>query len=373
MNESIFKNYKKDLVSGIIVFLIALPLCLGIAQASNAPLFSGIVAGIIGGIVVGFLSGSALSVTGPAAGLTAIILTAIGELKAFDIFLCSVIIAGAVQIILGIIKAGSIANYFPSSVIHGMLAGIGLTIIIKQIPDAVGYAVKNEPVTADADDGISYSFVSDALHHIQPGAILIAATGLLLLILWQTKALKKAQLIPSGLLVVILGTVLNEFFKFSDSSLFLDSGHLVSLPVAGSASEFFGQFLLPDFRGFLNPLVWQTGIVIAVVASIETLLCIEATDKMDDLKRYTPTNRELKAQGVGNILSGLIGGLPVTSVIVRSSANINAGARSKLSAILHGILLLLCVATIPVINYVTRRFLNICGKRVVSPSLFPLW
>ena len=375
MKESIFKNFKKDITSGIIVFLIALPLCLGIAQASGAPLFSGLVAGIIGGIVVGFLSGSHVSVSGPAAGLTAIVLVAISDLKAFDIFLCSVIVAGVVQILLGIIKAGSIANYFPNSVIQGMLAGIGLTIIIKQIPDAVGFATNHEPVSADADDGVVYSFIAEALHHIQTGAVIISITGFALLILWQTKAFKKLQLVPSGLAVVLAGTLINELFRSNGSGLFLDGTHLVNLPVASDAGEFFGQFMLPDFNGFLNPLVWQTGVVIAIVASIETLLCIEATDKLDPMKRYSPTNRELKAQGIGNVLSGLIGGLPMTSVIVRSSANINAGARSKLSAILHGILLLLCVAAIPfLLNKIPKATLAVIliftGYKLCNPKVF---
>ncbi len=370
-----FAHYKKDLLAGLIVFLIALPLCLGIAQASGAPLFSGIVAGIIGGLVIGSLSGSHLSVVGPAAGLTAIVLTAISDLGAFDIFLCAVVVAGAIQIILGFLKAGSIASYFPNSVIEGMLAGIGLTIIIKQIPDAVGYAKGDTGTMVDAEDGFTMSKISDALGHIEPGAAIIALIGLTILILWQTKPFKKLQLVPSGLLVVLIGTIINELFKSSASSLSLYDTHLVNLPVASSASEFIGQFTLPNMEGFMNPKVWQTGIVIAVVASIETLLCIEATDKLDPLKRYTPTNRELKAQGFGNIISGFIGGLPVTSVIVRSSANINAGARTKLSTIVHGTLLLICVATIPVIlNLIPKAslaaILIFTGYRLCRPAVF---
>ncbi len=372
---SFFTHYKKDLLAGVIVFLIALPLCLGIAQASGAPLFSGIVAGIIGGIVIGTLSGSQLSVVGPAAGLTAIVLTAIGDLGAFDIFLCSVIVAGAVQMILGFLKAGTIASYFPNSVIEGMLAGIGLTIIIKQIPDAVGYAKDHEGTMVDADDGFIMSKITDALEHIEPGAAIIAFIGLTILILWQTKAFKKLQLIPSGLLVVVIGTIINELFKANTSPLSLYDTHLVNLPVASNAKDFMAQFTLPNMEGFMNPKVWQTGVVIAVVASIETLLCIEATDKLDPLKRYTPTNRELKAQGIGNMISGLIGGLPVTSVIVRSSANINAGARTKLSTIIHGMLLLICVASIPfVLNMIPKAslaaILIFTGYRLCKPAVF---
>jgi MFS superfamily sulfate permease-like transporter len=361
-NTSFFANYKKDLLAGLIVFLIALPLCLGIAQASGAPLFSGIVAGVIGGIVIGFLSGSQLSVVGPAAGLTAIVIAAITDLGAFDIFLCAVMVSGMIQLLLGFLKAGSI---------EGMLAGIGLTIIIKQVPDAVGFAKDKFATMVDADDGFQMSHISEALNHIEPGAAIIAVVGLAILIMWGTKPFRKLSLIPSGLLVVVLGTVINQLFKSNGSELYLDSSHLVSLPIASNAQEFLGQFTLPDWSGFANPKVWQTGVVIAVVASIETLLCIEATDKLDPLKRYTPTNRELKAQGIGNMISGLIGGLPMTSVIVRSSANINAGARTKLSAIVHGFLLLICAAAIPVIPKASlAAILIFTGYKLCKPSVF---
>jgi len=371
---SLFSHLRKDLVSGLIVFLIALPLCLGIAQASNAPLFSGIVAGIIGGIVIGMLSGSHVSVAGPAAGLTAIVLTAIGELGAFDIFLCSVVVAGLIQLILGFIKAGSIANYFPSSVIEGMLAGIGLTIILKQLPEAVGYDPANAP-GGDAEDGFSWSYITSSFQHMEMGAVIIAIIGLSILFLWQTKAFKKLALIPSGLLVVLIGTLINEIYRNSGSDMLLGASHLVSLPVASSPQEFLSQFTLPNLEGFTNPQVWTTGIVIAIVASIETLLCIEATDKLDPLKRYTPTNRELKAQGIGNMLSGLVGGLPMTSVIVRSSANINAGAKTKVSTIVHGVLLLVCAATIPMLlNKIPKATLAVIliftGYKLCNPKVF---
>ncbi len=372
---SLFANFKKDAVAGLIVFLIALPLCLGIAQASNAPLFSGLVAGIIGGIVIGFFSGSHLSVSGPAAGLTAIVLVAIGELNVFGIFLCAVMIAGAVQLLLGFLKAGGIANFIPSSVIEGMLAGIGLTIIIKQIPDAVGYAKNSAAEMSDADDGIVFDFIGTSLQHIQPAAVVISVIGIILLILWQTKLFTKIKMLPAGLFVVVLGVVINEAFKAAAPGMYLDSSHLVNLPIAGSVSEFVGQFTLPDFSGFKNIKVWQTGLVIAVVASIETLLCLEATEKLDPQKRNTSPNRELKAQGIGNMISGLIGGLPITSVIVRTSANINAGARSKLSTIIHGTLLLLCVASIPmVLNLIPKAslaaILIFTGYRLCKPATF---
>ncbi len=386
---SFFANAKSDLVAGVIVFLIALPLCLGIAQASNAPLFSGIVAGVIGGIVIGFFSKSHLSVSGPAAGLVAIVIGAIATLSpigadgqpdavaGFKFFLCSVIIAGGIQLILGFVRAGSIANYFPSSVIEGMLAGIGLTIILKQLPDAFGYA---EPVGSsagmqDAEQGVSLSFLSRITEHIELGAVVIALLGMGILILWSTKTMKKFQMIPAGLLVVVIGTLLNGLFSASMPNLFVSGDHLVTLPVPQSVSDFAGQFMLPDFSGFSNPAVWQIGVVIAVVASIETLLCIEATDKLDPQKRYTSGDSELKAQGIGNLVSGFIGGLPITSVIVRSSANINAGARSKLSTITHGTLLLVCVATIPfILNMIPKAtlaaILIFTGYRLCRPAVF---
>lgn len=367
--------FKKDFFAGLIVFLIALPLCLGIAQACHAPLFAGVVAGIVGGIVVGFFSGSQLSVSGPAAGLTAIVLVAITQLNAFEIFLCSVIIAGVLQVIFGYLKAGGIANYIPSSVLEGMLAGIGLTIIIKQLPDAVGFAQNKAAVMVDAEDGFLMNTITTATHHIQTGAVIIAIVGLLLLIIWQTKSFRKLQIIPAGLVVVLIGTMINLVFLNVAPDLGLDSSHLVKLPVATTAAEFFHQFTFPDFNGFLSLKVWETGIVIAIVASIETLLCIEATDKLDPLKRYTPNDKELKAQGIGNIVSGFLGGLPITSVIVRSSANVNAGAHSKRSTMIHGALLLLCAATIPMLlNLIPKAalaaILIFTGYKLCKPSVF---
>jgi MFS superfamily sulfate permease-like transporter len=372
--SSSFQKLKKDFLAGLIVFLIALPLCLGIAQASHAPLFAGIVAGIIGGIVVGFFSGSNLSVTGPAAGLTAIVLVAITNLGSFEIFLCSVMIAGAVQLLLGFLKAGSIANYIPTSVLEGMLAGIGLTIIIKQLPEAVGFAKKND-VMVDAEDGFVANTISLAMHHTEITAIIVSLVGVAILILWDMKSMKRLKMIPAGLLVVVVGTVINMLLRNNNPAMALDNEHLVRLPIAATPAEFLQQFKLPNFSGFSQLEVWKTGIVIAVVASIETLLCIEATDKLDPLKRYTSTNRELKAQGIGNFVSGLLGGLPVTSVIVRSSANVNAGARTKLSTIFHGVLLLVCVATIPVLlNQIPKAalaaILIYTGYKLCKPAVF---
>lgn len=369
-----FSNIKNDAISGIIVFLIALPLCLGIAQASQAPLFSGLVAGIIGGIIIGALSGSQLSVAGPAAGLILIVVGAIEGLG-WEVFLCAIMVAGFIQVILGFARAGAIASYIPNSVIQGMLAGIGLTIILKQIPEALGYDGEGHERMATAEDGFTWDYITSSFTHMETGAIIISVVGIGLLVLWTTKPFQKLKLVPSGLIVVLLGILINQLFKMQGSGLYLGTIHLVNLPIAGSFSEFADQFSLPDFSGFGQYKVWETGLVIAAVASIETLLCIEATDKMDPQKRYTPTNRELKAQGIGNMISGLIGGLPITSVIVRSSANIHSGAKSKAASIIHGVLLLVCVGTIPVLlNMIPKAslaaILIFVGYKLCNPQTF---
>jgi MFS superfamily sulfate permease-like transporter len=375
---NLFANFKSDFASGLVVFLVALPLCLGIAMASGAPLFSGIISGVIGGIVVGFLSKSHISVSGPAAGLTAIILTAITDLGAFDIFLTAVFISGLIQLALGFLQAGTISNYFPTNVIEGMLAGIGIIIILKQLPHAFGYDADFEGdlsfVQKNGENSISSLF--EVFNHIQVGAVIITAVSFLILISWdKVRFLKKLKLIPGALIAVISGIVLNEIFKISGSSLVISNAHLVSLPVPTSFDEFKGIIVTPDFSGFLNPKVWIIGLTIAIVASIETLLCIEAADRMDPQKRYTDTNVELKAHGLGNILSSLIGGLPMTSVVVRSSANNNAGAKSKMSAIIHGVLLLISVLTIPVIlNRIPlatlATILILVGYKLAKPTTF---
>jgi MFS superfamily sulfate permease-like transporter len=349
---NIFANLNSDFASGLVVFLVALPLCLGIALASGAPLFSGIISGVIGGIVVGYLSQSHLSVSGPAAGLTAIILTAITELGGFNVFLLSVLIAGIIQLALGFIKAGSISNYFPTNVIEGMLAGIGVIIILKQIPHAFGYDpdFEGDESFFQMDGQNTFSELFQILNHVQLGSIIIALVSLAILILWnKVEFLKKIKLVPPALVAVIVSILLNEFFIQSGSNLAIAKSHLVSLPVPTTFEEFKAIIVTPDFTAISNSQVWIVAITIAVVASIETLLCIEAADRMDSRKRYTDTNVELKAQGIGNIVSSLLGGLPMTSVVVRTSANNDAGAKSKMSAIIHGLLLLLSVLAIPTI------------------------
>ena len=375
---NLFANLKSDFASGLVVFLVALPLCLGIAMASGAPLFSGIIAGVVGGIVVGYLSQSHISVSGPAAGLTAIILTAITDLGAFDVFLMSVFIAGLIQLALGFLRAGSISNYFPTNVIEGMLAGIGIIIILKQIPHAFGYDADYEGDQAfiQNDGSNSFSFLFDVLNHIQLGAVVVTLVSLTILLCWEKVSfLKRIKLVPGALVAVIAGVVLNEIFVSTGSTLAIAKEHLVSLPVPKSFDDFKSIIIMPNFASVANPQVWVVALTIAIVASIETLLCIEASDRMDVQKRYTDTNVELRAQGIGNVVSSLLGGLPMTSVVVRSSANNNAGAKSKMSTIIHGVLLLISVLAIPVIlNKIPlatlATVLILVGYKLAKPATF---
>ena len=379
-NHHIFSNVRGDLASGLVVFLVALPLCLGIALASGAPLFSGIVSGVVGGVVVGFLSNSSLSVTGPAAGLTAIILTAITDLGGFDIFLVAVILAGLIQIGLGFLRAGSFSNYFPTSVIEGMLAAIGIIIILKQIPHAFGHDVDNEGdfFFIEKSGHSTFDTLLESINFIHGGALIIALLSLAILITWEkVPALKKIKMLPGALVVVVLSIILNELFINSESVLAITTkNHLVNLP---SFNEIKEGFSLPNFSALTNQKVWIVALTIAAVASIETLLCIEATDKLDPYKRFTDSNRELKAQGVGNIISGFLGGLPMTSVVVRSSANINSGGRTKLATIFHGVLLILFALAIPfLLNKIPlsalAAVLLMVGYKLAKPAVFiHLW
>ena len=345
-------SLKSDFPSGLVVFLVALPLCLGIALASGAPPLSGIIAGIIGGIVIGAISNSHISVSGPAAGLISIVLTAVATLGSFEAFLLAVVLAGIIQLVLGFLKAGSISNYFPSNVIEGMLAGIGVIIIINQLEHAVGYDKGNEGDESllRHDGGNFFSDIPDIISRFEGGAVIISIVSLAILVLWdKIPALKRLKILPGALVAVVAGIVINQLFISTGSHLALENAHLVTLPVATSFADVQGFVIMPDFSAISNTQVWITAVTIAVVASIETLLCIEASDRMDVQKRYTNTNNELRAQGIGNILSGLIGGLPITSVVVRSSANANSGAKTKMSTIIHGSLLLICVLAIPLV------------------------
>ncbi len=377
--KNIFKNFGADFSASVVVFLVALPLCLGIALGSGAPLFSGLIAGIVGGIVVGSLSGSQLSVSGPAAGLTAIVAAGILKVPAFEAFLLSIIIAGIVQIILGYIKAGVFGDYIPTNVIKGMLSAIGIILILKQIPHLFGYDAdfEGDYAFAQQDSENTFSGIWHALSKITPLAIIIGVVALGIQVFWDKVLVKKGKffkLIPAPLVVVIAGVLMNMFLS-NGSSLQLRENQLVNIPSADGVGEFFSFFMLPDFKYLGMPEIWITGITIAIVASLETMLNIEASDELDPYKRVTPKDRELKAQGIGNLVSGLIGGLPVTSVVVRTSANINGGGRTKAATIMHGLMLLLAVALIPfLINLIPlsalAAVLIYTGYKLAKPSLF---
>lgn len=369
---------KSDIPSGLVVFLVALPLCLGIALASGAPFFSGLISGIIGGIVIGSLSGSKLSVSGPAAGLAALVLAAITNIGAYDLFLCAVFIAGILQVLMSVAKLGGIANYFPSSVIKGLLTSIGILIIAKQIPYAFGYDrdEKNNLTLLFPFGDEDLSELFQPLQHIDVGVFIICIISILIMLVWDRPFIKKrVKFIPGALVAVIVSIFLNEIFKSSGSSLIVTQDHLVQIQAAKNANEFFSFFTMPDFNGFLNSKVIFTGIMIAIIASLETLLSIEAIDNLDPERRVTNTNRELRAQGIGNAISGLIGGLPITSVIVRSSANVHSGAKSKLSTIFHGFLLLFTVIAIPgILNLIPlsalAAILLLTGYKLCKFSVF---
>lgn len=373
------KYIRSDIQSGLVVFLVALPLCLGIALASGAPLFSGIIAGIVGGIVVGSLSNSQLSVAGPAAGLTAIVIAAIASLGSFEAFLLAGMIAGGIQLLLGYAKAGIISNYLPSNVIEGMLAAIGIIIILSQIPHAFGYDEMHEGDffhITPAGEHTVFTTLADTINFIHPGALLIAGLSLAVLIAMKKVAFfQRFKAVPGALVAVLLGIFLNEFFRMTGSSLLISDEHLVNLPVPSSPTEFWAQFSTPDFSQIGNSEVWVVAFTLASVASIETLLCIEAADKMDPFKRYTNTNTELKAQGVGNIISALIGGIPMTSVIVRTTANIDSGGKTRFAAISHAFMLLITVIAIPhLLNKIPlaslAAILLMIGYKLASPSTF---
>ena len=374
-----FKNLKNDIPAGIVVFFVALPLCLGIALASGAPLFSGLISGIIGGIVVGALSGSKIGVSGPAAGLAAIVLVAIGDLGGFQNFLVAVVLAGIIQILFGILKAGVIGYFFPSSVIKGMLTGIGIIIILKQIPHFFGY--DSEPEGADSfiesTGENTFSALAHILDNITMGSMVVGFIGLAVILFWDNILSKKGKffkVVQGPLVAVALGIIFYVLTKSSET-LGISGAHLVSVPIPEDVSSFLGQFSFPNFAVITNPDVWVVAFTMALVASLETLLCVEATDKLDPDKNVTPTNRELLAQGTGNVISGLIGGLPITQVIVRSSANIQSGGKTKFSTIFHGFLLLASVVLIPrLLNQiplsVLAAILLVVGYKLAKPSLF---
>jgi carbonic anhydrase len=386
--NSLFKNWQNDLSAGLVVFLVALPLCLGIGLASTniegieglPNIFSGLIAGVIGGLVVGFFSGSKLGVSGPAAGLITIIITSITSLGSYQGFMLAVLISGIIQLIAGYLKAGVIAGYVPSSVIKGMLAAIGITLILKEIPHLVGYDADfiGDEAFIQADGHNTLSELLYAINGIRPGSFIVGIFSLLFLILWDMPIMKRYSIvgkIPGALIAVVVAVLINVVFSNLFPSLKITSEHLVQLPVVKSFKDLSNLFAFPDFSILSNPKVYVIAFTLAIVGSLETLLSVEATDKLDPDKNITPKNTELKAQGIGNIVSGLIGGLPITQVIVRSSANINSGGKSKLSTITHGILLLSAILFIPfVLNLIPLAVLGavliLVGYKLTKISLF---
>jgi MFS superfamily sulfate permease-like transporter len=379
MNEYI-KYLKNDIPAGIVVFLVAIPLCLGIALASDAPLFSGLISGIVGGIVVGFISGSQLSVSGPAAGLTVIVLNAIDTLGSFEYFLVAVLLAGIIQVILGVLKAGTIGHFFPSSVIKGMLSAIGLILILKQIPHALGddrdYEGDDSFYQPDGEN--TFSEIILAVQNIEMSALIISSICLAILILWEQPFMRKQNwttIIPGPLVAVFAGIMINQSYASFWPDGFLDGDHLVTIPIASSINEFLENMAFPDFGILGNQQLYIVAFTIAIVASLETLLSLDAVDKLDPYKRIAPQSRELIAQGCGNITCGLIGGLPVTAVIVRSSANVSSGGRTKVSAIFHGFLLICSILIFPgIINLIPlsalAAILLVVGYKLTKPNIY---
>jgi MFS superfamily sulfate permease-like transporter len=383
------KFYTKDISSSIVVFLVALPLCLGIAHASGVPVMSGLIAGIVGGVVIGFMSGSHVSVSGPAAGLITLVEASLHDLSggrealvshaALQAFAAALVIAGLLQLILGLLKVGKLADFIPASVIKGMLAAIGLMLILKQVPHLVGWDADDfgDEGFIQHDGQTTFSEINIAFEHLTPLAILIGVLGLLIQFAWDSKYLKGIkwiQLLPAPLIVVVLGVFFNGWANNMGSDWAIEKSHLVNIPnfLAPGMAE--SSMIVPNFRVLGNWLIWVIAVKITLIASIESLLSIEASDKIDPQKRVTPPNRELVAQGVGNTISGLLGGIPVTAVIVRSSANVNAGGMSKLSAVFHGAWLTVAVLLFPgVLNLIPNSalaaILIYVGFKLAKPSL----
>lgn len=373
---SAWSSLTKDLAAGLVVFLVALPLCLGIALASGAPMVAGIISGVVGGLLVAWLSGSHASVSGPAAGMVAVVLAQVAILGSYEAFLVAVILAGALQILLGVLRAGFVAAFFPSNVIKGLLAAIGVIVILKQIPHAVGHDANPEGHMdfLHADGRNTFSEVVTSLFNFEPGSMVIGLVSLAVLLAWDRGRLRKS-LIPAPLVVVVLGVLANLAMKAAGSSWAIGSTHLVQVPTVASLGEFFKVLPSPDLKAFSNPAIVMAAVTIAAVASLETLLNLEAVDKLDPRKRVSPPNRELMAQGVGNMVSGFLGGLPITAVIVRSSVNINAGAATRLASCFHGVLLLLLVLLAPAwLNQIPlaslAAVLIVTGLKLASPTLF---
>lgn len=368
--------WRDDVPAGVAVLLVSLPLCLGIAVTSGVPLLAGVVAGVVGGLVVGGLSGSAVMVTGPAAGLAPIVLLGVQQLGSFERLLPAVVLAGGLQLLLGAARAGTVAHYVPSSVIKGMLAGIGLTLVLKQLPHAFGY-------DADAEGDMSFiepsgqttlGTLAEALQQIQPAAVAAALIGIAVMLWWPRIPLSRVRQLPAPMVAVALGVALNELLLIAAPEMSVRGTHLVSLPEIG-----FGpvgaHLLVPDWSLLGSSALWQLALVIALVASFESLLSLEATRKLDPQRRGAPVNRELMAHGTGNIVSGLLGGLPIAGVIIRSSANIDAGARSRLAVMLHAVLMVVAVLTLSsLLNRIPlaaiASVLLVTGFRLAAPALW---
>jgi MFS superfamily sulfate permease-like transporter len=371
-------TWKADVRAGLVVFLVALPLCLGVALASGAPLMSGVVTGVVGGLVVSRLSGSQLMVSGPAAGLTAIVLAAITELGSFQAFLAAVVLAGLLQLVLGWARAGIIAYYFPSSVIKGMLAAIGLILILKQIPYALGSGIEvfESASFRVTGGGNTFTELARAPGSLHAGAFGLSVLSLLVLVAWDRPALAKAKrLVPGALVAVLLGVGGNALFALAVPALTIPATGLVNLPVPEGVGALGEYLTFPDWSAFTRPAVYTVAVTVALVASIETLLSLEATDKLDPHKRTTPANRELLAQGIGNTVCGLVGGLPMTGVIVRSSANIDAGGKTRWASFFHGALLATAVLSVPaLLNRIPlatlAAVLIYTGYKLANPRLF---
>lgn len=376
-SPALSSTLSRDLIAGLVVFLVALPLCLGVALASNAPPIAGLIAGILGGILVGTMSGSHTSVSGPAAGLTAVVAVQIANLGSFEAFLVAVVLAGIIQIVLGIARAGFISAFFPLSVIKGLLAAIGVILILKQIPHLLGYDADpmGEKSFIQPDGQNTFSELVASLAAIHPGAVIVGLISIAIIVFWEKIKFLKQSPIPAPLVVVLVGVAISQLFRSLGGELLIESSHLVAVPVTSGPQDFLKTALIfPDWSILNNPAVYLAAFTIAIVASLETLLNLEAVDKLDPKQRVSPPNRELLAQGVGNVAAGLIGGLPMTSVIVRSSVNINARAESKLSAVWHGVLLLGCVILMPaMLNLIPlaalAAILLMTGLKLASPKL----
>jgi MFS superfamily sulfate permease-like transporter len=369
---------RDDVPAALVVFLVALPLCLGIALASGAPLLAGITSGVIGGLVVGALSGSAVSVSGPAAGLTAVVLAGITALGGYPIFLTAVFLSGVLQFGLGLLKAGGVTHFVPVSVVRGMLAAIGLILILKQIPHALGRDVdfEGDEAFSEPSGGNTFSDIAEAVMHPDLGAVMVFGAALAALLAWSrvTPRIRLGQWFPASLMAVVAGTLVNLALVAWWPEAALQASHRVAIPVLGSAAELSNALQFPDFSYILDGGVWRTAVTLALIASIESLLSVEAADKLDPWRRITPMNRELRAQGVGNIVAGLLGALPVTAVIVRSSANVAAGGKTRFSTILHGAMLLLSALFLaPVLNHIPlaalAAVLIVVGWKLARPQI----